>query len=104
MEGTQLIFKGHEQSIDAVAAVDEETFVTGSQDGCVAFWSTQKKKPTKEVPSCHGGALPWVCAVGALYRSDLVASGRNRILLIVLIVLQVGQMEKYIYGRAPKLH
>lgn len=35
-EDTQLLFKGHQQSIDCVKAVHQEHFVTGSQDGLVS--------------------------------------------------------------------
>jgi hypothetical protein len=33
------------------------------QDGCLALWSTQKKKPTHTVNAAHGGS--WITAVAA---------------------------------------
>ena len=47
--------KGYaEGSIDRVALVDEETFVTGSDNGSVSLWNIHKKKPVFVVPLAHG--------------------------------------------------
>ncbi|KAJ1934219.1 pre-rRNA processing protein, partial [Linderina pennispora] len=35
----------HEGSVDCVAMVDEETYVTGGDSGALSLWSVQKKKP-----------------------------------------------------------
>lgn len=43
-----------EGSIDRVALVDEETFVTGSDNGAISLWSIHKKKPVFTVPLAHG--------------------------------------------------
>ncbi|KAL6716426.1 pre-rRNA processing protein [Lecanora helva] len=43
-----------EGSIDRVAMVDEEMFVTGSDNGSLSLWSVQKKKPVFTVPLAHG--------------------------------------------------
>ena len=43
-----------EGSIDRVALVDEETFVTGSDNGSISLWSIHKKKPVFTVPLAHG--------------------------------------------------
>ncbi|KAI9695760.1 MAG: pre-rRNA processing protein [Bogoriella megaspora] len=43
-----------EGSIDRVALVDEETFVTGSDNGSIALWNIHKKKPVFVVPLAHG--------------------------------------------------
>lgn len=72
VEETQLVFRGssfdkkrlppnidtrsvaHEGSIDRVAMLDEELFVTGSDNGSLALWSMQKKKPMAIIPQAHG--------------------------------------------------
>lgn len=72
VEETQLVFRGggagerasastvapgsaaHEGSMDRVAMLDDELFVTGSDNGALALWSTQKKKPLFVVPRAHG--------------------------------------------------
>ncbi|CAK7230890.1 pre-rRNA processing protein [Sporothrix bragantina] len=72
IEETQLVFRGggagskgvpagvdprslaHEGSMDRVAMLDDELFVTGSDNGALALWSTQKKKPLSVVPRAHG--------------------------------------------------
>lgn len=75
-EETQLVFRGgglgssekkqlakngadaksnaHEGSMDRVAMLDDELFVTGSDNGSLALWSTTKKKPLFVLPQAHG--------------------------------------------------
>jgi ribosomal RNA-processing protein 9 len=81
VEETQLIFRGHNESIDSVAILGEEGYITGSQDGSIAFWTTSKKRPISTISSCHteGAVLSWITAVGALPNSDLAASGMVKI-------------------------
>ena len=43
-----------EGSIDRIALIDEETFVTGSDNGSLCLWTLQKKKPVFTVPLAHG--------------------------------------------------
>ncbi|KAF2142067.1 uncharacterized protein K452DRAFT_206908, partial [Aplosporella prunicola CBS 121167] len=43
-----------EGSIDRIALVDEETFVTGSDNGSISLWSINKKKPVFTLPLAHG--------------------------------------------------
>ena len=43
-----------EGSIDRVALIDEETFVTGSDNGSICLWNIHKKKPTFIIPLAHG--------------------------------------------------
>lgn len=75
-EETQLVFRGgglsssekkqlarngadaksnaYEGSMDRVAMLDDELFVTGSDNGSLALWSTTKKKPLFVLPQAHG--------------------------------------------------
>ncbi|KAK1964815.1 WD domain-containing protein [Colletotrichum sublineola] len=70
-EETQLVFRGgaidkksrpdidprslpHEGSMDRVAMIDDELFVTGSDNGSLALWSVTKKKPLHIFPMAHG--------------------------------------------------
>ncbi len=83
VDETQLIFRGHEASIDCVSMTNEEIFVSGSQDGCVAVWSVRKKKPIASRPRAHGldgcgsasGLDNWVSSVAAMRFTDVFASG-----------------------------
>jgi ribosomal RNA-processing protein 9 len=75
VQSTQLVFKAHTQCVESVAIASLDTFVTGSQDGYVAFWSTQKKYPFGKCKAHEDGALSWITAVAALKHTDLVASG-----------------------------
>ncbi|KAL8789867.1 MAG: hypothetical protein Q9213_000935 [Squamulea squamosa] len=87
-----------EGSIDRVAMTDEETFVTGSDNGSISLWSLHKKKPVFTVPVAHGldpalkpeeafadevpdqrvPAEPqprWITALATVPYSDLILSG-----------------------------
>lgn len=118
VEETQLVFRGGggdrggdkkktrkdgmkihaEGSIDRVALIDEETFVTGSDNGSLCLWNVQKKKPVftvllahgldpqlkpeeasaEEVPDSKvpGEPLPrWITALATVPYSDLILSG-----------------------------
>ncbi|PCH37592.1 Rnu3ip2 protein [Wolfiporia cocos MD-104 SS10] len=78
-----------EGSIECVAMIDESTFVSGGDSGSICLWTTQKKKPVFTQALAHGmdesqvdtedveivRKPRWVTAVGALWYSDLFASG-----------------------------
>ena len=88
----------NEGSIDRVAVIDEETFVTGSDNGSLSLWSLQKKKPVFTIALAHGldpalkpeeisaDVVPtnvnipdrqprWITALATIPLSDLVVSG-----------------------------
>ncbi|KAF2480726.1 WD40-repeat-containing domain protein [Neohortaea acidophila] len=92
----------HEGSIDRIAMIDEETFVTGSDNGSLSLWNTHKKKATFVLPLAHGvdpplplaeasaeqepdesldeesrgGQQPrWITALKAIPFSDVLVSG-----------------------------
>lgn len=70
VEETQLVFRGggssksksssrsaartQEGSIDRIAMIDEEMFVTGSDNGSLSLWVVHKKKPLFTVSLAHG--------------------------------------------------
>lgn len=86
-----------EGSIDRVAMVDEEMFVTGSDNGTISLWALHKKKPIFSVGLAHGLDQPmkpeevsaeevpdetvperqprWITALATVPYSDLVLSG-----------------------------
>ncbi|KAL8974768.1 MAG: hypothetical protein Q9197_001004 [Variospora fuerteventurae] len=87
-----------EGSIDRVAMIDEETFVTGSDNGGISLWSMHKKKPVFTVPVAHGLDPPlkpeeasaeevpnlkalgepqprWITALATVSYADLILSG-----------------------------
>ena len=78
--------------------INEESFVSGSNDGTLALWSIMKKKPVFAVRHAHGigsssngvdhsqnghdtssdqAPTGWVTAVAAYHNTDLVASGSD---------------------------
>ena len=87
-----------EGSIDRVALIDEETFITGSDNGGLSLWNIHKKKPVFTVPLAHGLDPPllpeqasaeevpdhkvpgvpqprWITALATVPYSDLILSG-----------------------------
>ena len=86
-------------SIDKVAVIDNDTFVTGSDNGSLCLWSLHKKKPVYTYPLAHGLEpqmtaekfsaemhlgpdlkLPerqprWITALKAIPLSDLIVTG-----------------------------
>lgn len=102
VDESQLVFRGgdrkeqfQEGSIDVCAQIDKELFVTGSDNGTVALWSTQKKKALARLAATHGSDRTfqvsaemdstlgnmspenarWITALCAVPYSDLVISG-----------------------------
>lgn len=88
-----------EGSMDVVAMIDDEMFVTGADDGSISLWSIHKKKPVSVVPLAHGVDPPmpleeafaeqdlasrvppappgprWITALATIPYSDIVLSG-----------------------------
>lgn len=118
VEETQLVFRGgggtgekrsrggssshapkvHEGSMDRVAMIDEDMFVTGSDNGSISLWIQHKKKPIFTIPLAHGvdppltpeqasaeqhpnaSAIPapqprWITALKTIPYSDVILSG-----------------------------
>jgi ribosomal RNA-processing protein 9 len=88
-----------EGSIDCVAMLDEENFVTGSDNGSISLWSVLRKKPIFTLALAHGADSPptieqsygpdetidherqgspkarWITALATVPYSDLIFSG-----------------------------
>jgi ribosomal RNA-processing protein 9 len=110
VEETQLVFRGGgegkkarsgkvmEGSMDRIAMIDEEMFVTGSDNGSLALWVIHKKKPIFTFPLAHGmepalqpdeasaetnpdlAIVPapqprWITALATIPYSDVILSG-----------------------------
>lgn len=78
VEESQLIFNGPVGSLDEVKLLDEEHFISGSDNGSLCVWSVLKKKPLCTVPEAHGSEneVPrWITSLGTLLNSDVFASG-----------------------------
>ncbi|ROT43092.1 ribosomal RNA-processing protein [Sodiomyces alkalinus F11] len=88
----------HEGSMDRIAMLDDELFVTGSDNGALSLWSVAKKKPLHVLPLAHGLEKPllpteasaeaapddkvvpppqprWITALRTIPYSDLILSG-----------------------------
>ena len=44
----------HEGSIDRIALIDDDTFITASDNGSLSLWNIHKKKPVFVYPLAHG--------------------------------------------------
>ncbi|KAG0645415.1 putative WD repeat-containing [Hyphodiscus hymeniophilus] len=114
VEESQLVFRGSggekksksgsgapkvlEGSMDRVAMIDEEMFVTGGDNGCISLWVIHKKKPVFTLPLAHGIDPPlkpdeasaemdpekrivpapqprWITALATIPYSDVILSG-----------------------------
>ena len=88
-----------EGSIDRVAIIENDVFVTGSDNGSLCLWNSQKKKPVFTRPIAHGLEEPlkpdeasaelglgpdfklpepqprWITALASVPLSDLVVTG-----------------------------
>ncbi|KAI4156701.1 MAG: hypothetical protein LQ340_000054 [Diploschistes diacapsis] len=86
-------------SIERVAFIDEETFISGSDNGTLSLWSLHKKKPVFSIKAAHGFDPPptpeeyfaemnmegrevssspqarWITALAVVPYSDVVLSG-----------------------------
>ncbi|XP_056590941.1 U3 small nucleolar RNA-interacting protein 2 [Triplophysa dalaica] len=83
-EESQLVFNGHDGSIDCIQLINEEYMVTGGDDGAVSVWTVNKKKPLATVKQAHGicgnSGLEqprWLSSVAALHNSDTIATGSH---------------------------
>ncbi|KAM4654619.1 U3 small nucleolar RNA-interacting protein 2 [Amazona ochrocephala] len=83
-EESQLVFCGHQGSIDCIQLINEEHMVSGADDGSIALWGVTKKKPLVLARQAHGvqdaqGLQQpyWISAVAALRNSDLLATGSH---------------------------
>jgi ribosomal RNA-processing protein 9 len=84
MEESQLVFNGFSDciSIDTVAFIDDDHFVSGSADGSLCVWAAFKKKPLSVVKEAHGRQSQtneplWITSVAAAHNTDLIASGSS---------------------------
>ncbi|XP_072932206.1 U3 small nucleolar RNA-interacting protein 2 [Epargyreus clarus] len=78
VEESQLIFNGPVGSLDEVKLLDEEHFISGSDNGSICIWSVLKKKPLCTVLEAHGSEndVPrWITSLATLLNSDVFASG-----------------------------
>ncbi|XP_022114040.1 U3 small nucleolar RNA-interacting protein 2 [Pieris rapae] len=78
VEESQLIFNGPQGSLDDVKLLDEEHFVSGSDNGTICLWSVLKKKPLYSITEAHGsenGVPRWITSLTTLLNSDVFASG-----------------------------
>lgn len=72
-----------EGSIDAVAMVDEHTFLSGGDTGTICLWSLSKKKPVFTLHATHGyhegpqgvSTPRWITSLACLPYGDVFASG-----------------------------
>jgi ribosomal RNA-processing protein 9 len=79
LDGSQLVFRrALTTSLDAVAVVNEQRFVSGGDDGAVSLWHITKKRPVAVAEHAHGsgtGCDAWISSVAAARNTDLAASG-----------------------------
>lgn len=80
VEDSQLVYTGHEGSIEDVKLLNEENFISCGDDGQICTWNPGKKKPLASVKKAHGvqassGTPNWISALAVLLNTDICASG-----------------------------
>jgi len=55
-EETQLVFRGHAASLECCCFINNEDFLSGSDDGSIELWSMLRKKPVFMAKKCT-----WAC-------------------------------------------
>lgn len=79
-EESQLIYNGHQGSIEGVRLINDENFLSSGDDGSLCIWSAMKKKALCIKTLAHGKAATedanWISAIATLLNTDLVASGK----------------------------
>jgi ribosomal RNA-processing protein 9 len=51
---TSVLAKDVTGSVDVVACIDDETWISGSDGGTLCIWNAQRKKPIFTLPNAHG--------------------------------------------------
>ncbi|CAG7835564.1 unnamed protein product [Allacma fusca] len=83
VEESQLVYNSSARgSTDVVKLVNEENFVSASEDGSVSVWNVNRKKPLAVVETAHGicaesGQARWISSLASFTNTDLVASGSS---------------------------
>jgi ribosomal RNA-processing protein 9 len=65
-------------SIDCITLINEEQYISGSNDGSLGIWNINKKKPISIVKNAHKQSsisTGWISAVSSYHNTDLLASG-----------------------------
>ncbi len=75
MRDSHLVFNKHSAAVDAVTALQAETYITGSQDGTLLAWSSECGRPIASVANAHGES--WISALSCHRNSDFILSGSS---------------------------
>ncbi|XP_071707263.1 U3 snoRNP-associated protein-like EMB2271 [Rutidosis leptorrhynchoides] len=90
-EESQLVFRAPASSLECCCFINNDEFLSGSDDGSIQHWSVLRKKPLHIVKNAHPSLTPnslhddsekmctsahsWVSSVAVCRGSDLAASG-----------------------------
>lgn len=80
VDESQLVYSVYNPgSVDCVKYINEEIFLSCSDNGSLCVWNVAKKKPIAERKLAHGKSLTgianWISSIATLVNTDLVASG-----------------------------
>lgn len=54
VEQAQTVFQSKHESVDIVRYIDDKTFVSGGEDGCLSVWTTMKRSAVCSLSKAHG--------------------------------------------------
>jgi ribosomal RNA-processing protein 9 len=78
VEETQLILTANASqggSLDVVRMIDEDSFLTGSSQGCLSLWNVNKKRPAFFRDGCHTSNNIGIQSITSVRYTDLFVTG-----------------------------
>ncbi|XP_076900264.1 U3 snoRNP-associated protein-like EMB2271 [Bidens hawaiensis] len=112
-EESQLVFRAPASSLECCCFINNDEFLSGSDDGSIEHWSVLRKKPLNIIKNAHSNlstpntldhvpetvgdtsACSWVSSVAVCRGSDLAASGAGN------GVVRLWEIEKDAKGIQP---
>lgn len=89
------MFKGHKDNVDCICYQTSDSFISGSQDGQIAYWKINSKHPLNRIEKAHGvdsfGNPRWITCLYSLKMSNIFASGSYN---GEVYIWSIGQDEK----------
>lgn len=74
-EESQLVFRSSAAAVESCALLSPSAFLTGCDDGSVALWSAQKKKPAHIFRGAHGAGPSHLSSAGPSTSGHAMANG-----------------------------
>lgn len=76
-QSSHLVFRGHSSAVDAVKFLNDDTYISGGQDGKICVWKDSSKLPVATVANAHSNNSEpsWITALASIKSTNVFASG-----------------------------